>query len=142
MTPNNDPAAAWFYIADAGRTTIRSCTFCDALDTTPCDHRPDGQSWYHAGRCWQIGITQPGGQFGDQQTTLEPGRCRPTVEDAHDDNGMAYRGACLGCGWAGIPRRDENVAVEDAHDHAWPGWRELPLVGRCPHDATAAPWSG
>jgi hypothetical protein len=46
------------------------------------------------------------------------------------------RGVCLGCGWTGpIRSRGEgggHVAVEDAHDHAFPGWRELPVVLKRP----------
>lgn len=53
---------------------------------------------------------------------------------------MEFRGACLGCGWVAdaawpileAPTRDhgggENHAVEDALDHAFPGWRDLPVV--------------
>lgn len=38
------------------------------------------------------------------------------------------RGACFGCGWLGPEREDSNTAVEDAHDHTHPGWRELPVL--------------
>lgn len=31
----------------------------------------------------------------------------------------------------------ENAAAEDAHDHAWPGWRELLLVPRRPEAGTS-----
>jgi hypothetical protein len=41
---------------------------------------------------------------------------------------LVYRGACRGCDWEGDPRGRENEAVEDAHDHAWPGWRGLPVI--------------
>jgi hypothetical protein len=43
-----------------------------------------------------------------------------------------FRGACRGCDWEGDPHRDgrENPAVEDAMDHAWPGWRDVPIVAR------------
>jgi len=49
-----------------------------------------------------------------------------------------YRGACLRlhCTWEGPLRDGENAAAEDAHDHAWPGWRELPLVPRRPDTAS------
>lgn len=30
----------------------------------------------------------------------------------------------------------ENHAIEDAHDHAWPGWRDLPTVPRIPESGT------
>jgi hypothetical protein len=46
------------------------------------------------------------------------------------------RGICLGCGWSGPIRHPEaggeHVAVEDAHDHAFPGWRDLPVVPKRP----------
>jgi hypothetical protein len=46
------------------------------------------------------------------------------------------RGICLGCGWSGPIRDNErggsHLAVEDAHDHAFPGWRELPVVPKRP----------
>lgn len=53
--------------------------------------------------------------------------------------GLLYRGACTGCDWEGLIRDGEMPAVEDAHDHAWPGWRELPVItARKPKDAKAA----
>ena len=42
--------------------------------------------------------------------------------------GTVSRGACLGCDCEGEPHGSESAAVEDAHDHSWPGWRELPVV--------------
>jgi hypothetical protein len=51
---------------------------------------------------------------------------------------MVYRGACLHCAWEGEIRADHNGAVEDAHDHAWAGWRELPIVQRRPEPGTHA----
>lgn len=54
--------------------------------------------------------------------------CLTTVND------LMFRGACLHCDWEGPPRPDENWAVEDAHDHTWPGWRALPIVAQAPHD--------
>lgn len=38
-----------------------------------------------------------------------------------------YQAICEPCGWNGITDR-ENDAVEMWHDHALPGWRELPIV--------------
>ncbi|WP_442922066.1 DUF6349 family protein [Microbispora sp. ATCC PTA-5024] len=37
------------------------------------------------------------------------------------------RGACLGCEWEGPDRSRETEAVEDAHDHVWPGWNCPPV---------------
>lgn len=86
---------------------------------------------------WSIGLTCPG-QGWDRKDRAQPGdfkRCTATVlnadrgdEDGDLPNWLHYRGACLGCGWVGEPVDDENSAAEDAHDHAWPGWRRLPPV--------------
>jgi len=38
---------------------------------------------------------------------------------------MCYRGICAPCGWHAIS--DENGVVEAWHDHAMPGWRDLPV---------------
>lgn len=43
-------------------------------------------------------------------------------------DGTVYRGACYYCDWEGGLRPSEEDALEDALDHAWPGWRELPVV--------------
>jgi len=75
-----------------------------------------------------------------------PGRCQPAVLRAstsrsaasercgHGGGGSLHRGCCLACDWEGPPREQENPAAEDACDHAWPGWRELPLLPHKPHD--------
>jgi Family of unknown function (DUF6349) len=41
---------------------------------------------------------------------------------------LLYLAACRGCEWEGQPRTTWNAAVEDGCDHAWPGWRELPIL--------------
>lgn len=47
---------------------------------------------------------------------------------------LMHRGACTLCDWEGPPHNDENLAAEDALDHAWPGWRDLPVVDPTPDD--------
>jgi hypothetical protein len=122
---DSNPGLDWWYDAAADRRRIEPCTICDAIDT-PCDTR-GGQPWYHAGRWWEIGITDAGNRFHGNRP--EPGPCRPTVENLHTGwRTMRYRGACLGCGWAGDARHDHNDGVKDAHDHACPGWRALPAI--------------
>jgi hypothetical protein len=44
--------------------------------------------------------------------------------------GVLYRSACTGCPWEGEPTIDEDLALAGACDHAWPGWRDLPIVDR------------
>lgn len=62
-------------------------------------------------------------------------RCTGTIMDvdvgpadweAHGPSPTLYRPACLSCVWEGDPSTDENEALAEACDHAWPGWRDLP----------------
>lgn len=80
----------------------------------------------------------------------EPEYCQAVVMDAElrcdcDDHyasrcqnlgDLVYRGACRLCDWeAAHFWDDENLAAEDALDHAWPGWRDLRVVLPIPDDA-------
>ncbi|WP_433235303.1 DUF6349 family protein [Streptosporangium sp. CA-135522] len=78
---------------------------------------------------WCIYINHPGfnGHGGPVVSTAP--LHRPTVLYLGFRSHSLKRGACLGCEWdEGEDRRQEREAVEDAHDHAWPGWRDLPAV--------------
>jgi hypothetical protein len=86
---------------------------------------------------WQIWITSPGSRFGDPASQRESWpTCTPTVlsrDTGEPGDHLEYRGACLGCGWVSdrahrLRRGGENAAVEDAHDHTHPGWRDIPVV--------------
>jgi hypothetical protein len=69
---------------------------------------------------WRIALCEP-------ETPPGPG-CQPTVISQYSrTRDTQYRGACLGCGWTGGSRADCNLAVEDAHDHTHPEWRDLPI---------------
>jgi len=72
-------------------------------------------------------------------------RCQPTLLCAdlgcqHYSGGCGCgcvgepydRGACPRCPYEGPVRDRENPAVDDAHGHGWPGWRQLPTVPRAP----------
>ena len=87
-------------------------------------------------------------EIGGGRSEQRTGVCRPITltadlrcEHYRDDcsciGGLVYRGACLHCDWEGPVRDDHNGAVEDAHDHAWPGWRALPCVPRRPESGTS-----
>lgn len=59
-------------------------------------------------------------------------RCEPwKYADKHDGctclGELMYQAICEPCEWNGITD-SENEAVEMWHDHALPGWRELPIV--------------
>lgn len=80
-------------------------------------------------RGWKVAICEP-------ETPAGPG-CQPTVlyrylngirRESTTNCGSEYRGACFACRWLGPQRDDENTATEDAHDHAFPGWRDLPAI--------------
>lgn len=51
--------------------------------------------------------------------------------------GDVYRTVCAPCGWASDVLAREDEAIWAWHDHAWPGWRELPVVE---HVLTARNW--
>ncbi|MFF0770911.1 DUF6349 family protein [Nonomuraea wenchangensis] len=80
---------------------------------------------------WGIYFGHPGADArGDDFPSTAPEH-RPTLLARVVDEPnwhQLYRGACLGCDWEGETRPSNGDAVEDAHDHAWPGWRDLPAV--------------
>ncbi|TDC12943.1 hypothetical protein E1265_28930 [Streptomyces sp. 8K308] len=95
------------------------------------------QALLPAGRAWHIAPGHPGGAYSDLGTG--PGvrdRHLPTLltRDVDDRRQEIYRGGCLGCAWEGSEhggrgwREGANQAVEDAHDHAFPSWRSLPVL--------------
>ncbi|WP_188303170.1 DUF6349 family protein [Streptomyces sp. CBMA123] len=90
-----------------------------------------------APRAWHIRHGHPGGEYSDLGHDLDPSghhvptlltRSRPTGRREAEE----FRGGCLACGWEGPVHRGDgygdgdNQAVEEAHDHAFPGWRTLP----------------
>ncbi len=60
-------------------------------------------------------------------------RCGHRDETCFCVGELLFRAACVTCDFEGDTRVNENAAGEDAHDHAWPGWRNLPIV---PHQPT------
>ncbi|MEZ0076337.1 DUF6349 family protein [Planotetraspora sp. GP83] len=56
----------------------------------------------------------------------------PTV--AEPERHIRYRSFCGACGHAGPIRSDENTAVEDGQDHAFSGWRDMPVLLHRPYD--------
>lgn len=116
--------------------------------TTPADE-PRGavarhiaylpQFWDKSTNCrpiWRIDWGHPG---FTRRTPPEPtsdhqptSLVRSWGQPAPDGSGQTWpylhRGACLGCSWEGSDRRRTDEAVEDAHDHTHPGWRDLPAI--------------
>ncbi|MEV3853039.1 DUF6349 family protein [Streptomyces sp. NPDC050095] len=91
----------------------------------------------HACETWHIRHGHPGGAYSDfGHDPTPPEHHSPTLLTrrtyGRDDD--QYRGGCLACDWEGeiTPVGPEhaacNTAVEDAHDHAFPGWRSLPVT--------------
>lgn len=86
-------------------------------------------------RMWHRAISVPGevdvGDHGFGFFTADL-RCEPWKHDKpHGDclcaGDLTYMAACEPHGWNLIADH-ENSAVEGWHDHAFPGWRELPIV--------------
>ena len=86
-------------------------------------------------RMWHRAIAVPcGGDVGDHAFDFFSAdlRCEPWKHDEpHNDclcvGELIYMAICEPCGWHFIAG-DENSAVEGWHDHAFPGWRDLPIV--------------
>ncbi|MCZ4118127.1 DUF6349 family protein [Streptomyces sp. H39-S7] len=93
-----------------------------------------------AEQAWHIQHGHPGGAYCDLGNELDPpahhaptllSRSRPT---GRRGDAQEFRGGCLTCDWEGPVHRGggygdgDNEAVEDAHDHAFPGWRGLPPI--------------
>ncbi len=96
------------------------------------------QSPASAGQVWHVQPGHPGGAYSDFGHELDPpkhhaptllSRSRPGRRDERE-----FRGGCLSCSWEGPTHRGsgygngDNAAIEDAHDHAFPGWRTLPSI--------------
>lgn len=125
-----------------GSTARGYCQRLDDADTWTTTHGHfDSLRRSHA---WRAACGSP------DQPAASTGTCRPAVltadlrcshyeEDCSCVGSLVYRGACLHCDWEGDVRADENTAAEDAHDHAWPGWRDLPIVPRRPENPKARP---
>ncbi|WP_338684564.1 DUF6349 family protein [Streptomyces acidiscabies] len=86
-----------------------------------------------ASRTWHIQAGHPGGAYCDLGHELDPPahhtptlltRSRPLQRRDQQE----FRGGCLACDWEGAVRDGGNEAVEDAHDHAFPGWQTLPPI--------------
>lgn len=84
--------------------------------------------WDKRGDLWCIHISHPGYQGGVRAVVSTAPDHRPTVLFLGFRTHSLKRGACLGCEWESEDFRTEKEAVEAAHDHAWPGWRNLPAV--------------
>ncbi|MGW7292865.1 DUF6349 family protein [Streptomyces xiamenensis] len=90
---------------------------------------------------WHIQPGHPGGAYSDLGHDLDPpAHCAPTLlsrtKASAGRDAQEFRGGCLACDWEGPVHRGgghgdgDNEAVEDAHDHAFPGWRSLPTTIR------------
>lgn len=93
-----------------------------------------------AGQAWHIHPGHPGGAYCDLGHELDPpehhtpsllSRSQPTRRRGDEQE---FCGGCLACEWEGPVHRGDgfgdgdNEAVEDAHDHCFPGWRTLPPI--------------
>lgn len=96
-------------------------------------HRLDGSRW--DSRMWHRAIAVPGGvdvgEHGFDLFTVDL-RCDPWKHpEPHADcacvGDLTYMAICEPHAWRVIAS-DENAAVEGWHDHAFPGWRDLPVV--------------
>lgn len=101
-------------------------------------------SAYARSHAWRVNTTCPDTPTDRCQPTvltcdLSAPRGYPPPTCGGHDRSQLFRGACRrpGCLWEGPERESragsgENPAAEDALDHAWPGWRDLPAAPGLP----------
>jgi Family of unknown function (DUF6349) len=102
--------------------------FADAAPETPAAPHQVGVSW---------------GKNPDPRAwARDPATLRPYPVSPDHPFHLLYQAHCSTCGWHGIPatHQRENTAVEEAMDHAWPGWRNLPAVPAKPNQGNPAKW--
>ncbi|MFG2076886.1 DUF6349 family protein [Nonomuraea maritima] len=85
---------------------------------------------------WAIYITHPGNQLGRAHAELQVAdKHLPTVLFQVRRHPHRFRGACLGCAWESSQDFGHVLdAVEAAHDHTHPQWRNLPPAHEPPKD--------
>ncbi|MEV0444987.1 DUF6349 family protein [Streptomyces spectabilis] len=86
-------------------------------------------------QAWSIGYGDPG--FTTQSGTPpepSPDHRATSLSRAVADAKWIHRGACLACPWEGPDRPRRDAAIEDAHDHTHPEWRQLPILHRLPEN--------
>ncbi|WHS34381.1 DUF6349 family protein [Auritidibacter ignavus] len=71
---------------------------------------------------WNAGATK----FGEHRAELLTAELRPE-HDREGPGGLLVQVVCEPCGWHAIDE-NENHVVEQWHDHAVPGWRDLPII--------------
>ena len=94
-----------------------------------------GHGSYARSRMWQRAIAVPGGaELSEHCLDLFTAdlRCEPWRDDHPHQRcaclgDLTYQAICEPCGWHFVAA-GENAAVESWHDHALPGWRQLPIV--------------
>lgn len=81
--------------------------------------------WSH---CWSRGwrASRPAGAHPIEVVTAEL-RCDHYGQDCQCVGDMVYRAWCWDCEHWSVIATCERTAVEDIHDHCWPGWRDLPV---------------
>jgi hypothetical protein len=113
-----------YYSADDLDEAFEHWQFLHAHDTTHTNSR-----------MWRRSITvHENGQVADHGFVLyttdlrcEPWKYADEYEGCLCVGELMYQAICEPCEWNGITD-SENEAVEMWHDHALPGWRDLPIV--------------
>jgi hypothetical protein len=148
-------------LVDAGQldlfAEIETAEVEERLASAPCLYASTARGFFARLAAWTQWIDEYGNfdcirlshgwhtWYRDQQPTHQ---CRPIVMSAdlrcncyeygcQCVGELIYRGACLHCDFEGPDRLSENEAAEDANDHCWHGWRDLPIVPPAPEGGTS-----
>lgn len=81
---------------------------------------------YQRSHMWHPAIANNRTEAGEHSADVFTADLRPDI--GHEGPGaLLYQAICEPCGWHEIGA-DENAVVEAWHDHAVPGWRDLPVI--------------
>lgn len=91
---------------------------------------------WHPALCHERTPTEPGCQPAVLERLIYTDPEAAAAGDYSSYSHPEYLPACHGCEWRGVAAESENEATEAAHDHAFPGWRSLPVLPHLPSDLT------
>lgn len=91
---------------------------------------------WHPALCHERTPTGPGCQPAVLERLVYTDPAAAAAGDYTSYSLSEFLAACHGCDWRAEPVQFESEATEAAHDHAFPGWRSLPVLPRLPNELT------
>jgi len=97
-----------------------------SLDAWVREHGSFGAAFRYPG--WRVEWYSSLGDGGRGHTHYLISTYAAAATSAQAQRTRRVRSICDACGWGSPVSLSEHAAVAAWHDHAWPGWRDLPVV--------------